>query len=139
MTELEWGNLPYCLCLRCCWRLWFVQSSSEFPRCWELSRIWLVWHKPLAILRRSPSHGVRASVAQLAELRFCKPVVVGSSPSASFCDKIWPAFLALVNRRLVLFRLMAEGEYPSGQRGQTVNLVTLVFAGSNPASPSLCL
>ena len=25
-----------------------------------------------------------ASVAQLAELRFCKPVVVGSSPSASF-------------------------------------------------------
>ncbi len=28
-----------------------------------------------------------------------------------------------------------KGEYPSGQRGQTVNLVALAFAGSNPASP----
>ncbi len=47
--------------------------------------------------------------------------------------------MVLVNGRFVLLKLMIEGEYPSGQRGQTVNLVTLVFAGSNPASPSFCL
>ena len=28
-----------------------------------------------------------------------------------------------------------KGEYPSGQRGQTVNLLTYVFGGSNPSSP----
>lgn len=27
------------------------------------------------------------------------------------------------------------GEYPSGQRGQTVNLLVLAFGGSNPSSP----
>jgi hypothetical protein len=47
--------------------------------------------------------------------------------------------MLLVSRREDLFGLLIEGEYPSGQRGQTVNLVTLVFAGSNPASPSFCL
>jgi hypothetical protein len=29
-----------------------------------------------------------------------------------------------------------KGEYQSGQLGQTVNLLTYVFAGSNPASPT---
>ena len=62
------------------------QQIDEFPRCWEHSGICLVWQKPIVILRRSLSHAVRASVAQLAELRFCKPVVVGSSPSASFSE-----------------------------------------------------
>jgi hypothetical protein len=28
------------------------------------------------------------------------------------------------------------GRYPSGQRGQTVNLLTYVYAGSNPALPT---
>jgi hypothetical protein len=28
-----------------------------------------------------------------------------------------------------------QGEYPSGQRGQTVNLLAYAFTGSNPVSP----
>jgi hypothetical protein len=58
----------------------------------------------------------KASVAQPAEQRFCKPQVVGSSPSASSSSVggCWPA------RRN---RSKIEGGFPSGQRGQTVNLV----------------
>ena len=48
------------------------------------SGISLAWPKSVAILPGSPRRSVCASVAQLVELRFCKPVVVGSSPSASF-------------------------------------------------------
>jgi hypothetical protein len=31
-----------------------------------------------------------------------------------------------------------RGEYQSGQLGQTVNLLSYDFAGSNPASPTAC-
>ena len=52
---------------------------------------------------------IKAGLAQLVEHRFCKPAVVGSSPiaSSSLCA--------------------GEGEarFPSGQRGQTVNLLAL--------------
>ncbi len=52
-----------------------------------------------------------ASVAQLGEQRFCKPQVVGSSPSAgSFGVRF-----ALELRKM--------GGYRSGQTGQTVNLL----------------
>ncbi len=89
-----------------------------------------------------------ASVAQLVEPRFCKPVVVGSSPSASFGtsqaifapsrppfsiglvivqggstqrtgDRFAGSWFGIALRRSR--RLL--GEFPSGQRGQTVNLV----------------
>ncbi len=30
----------------------------------------------------------------------------------------------------------SPGGYPSGQRGQTVNLLAFAFAGSNPAPPT---
>ena len=33
---------------------------------------------------------------------------------------------------------VSGGEYLSGQRGQTVNLVAYAFTGSNPVSPSFC-
>ena len=120
--------------------------------------------------------GHRASVAQLAESRFCKPVVVGSSPTASSPEKFQkdrharpaPAPNAAKSRkdpqtiqdrnpnlpgvrlsevsgigvldfdgrfrfRVVKFGFQRgfagrstrdfKGVYPSGQRGQTVNLV----------------
>ena len=57
-----------------------------------------------------------ASVAQLAEPRFCKPEVVGSSPTASSSIEVRQSqFYDKVSHK--------RGEYPSGQRGQTVNLV----------------
>ena len=37
---------------------------------------------------------------------------------------------------VVLSLTIDLGEYQSGQLGQTVNLLTYVFVGSNPASPT---
>src|SRR5690349_68121 len=78
----------------------------------------------------------QASVAQLAEQLICNQQVVGSSPSASSS--------ALRERRGVLgaevlgswcslnlfpssrrARASVKGGFPSGQRGQTVNLMAL--------------
>ena len=42
-----------------------------------------------------------------------------------------------MRRLLVRFRLAAlKGEFQSGQMGQTVNLLSLDFGGSNPSSPT---
>ncbi len=35
----------------------------------------------------------------------------------------------------VRYPAQSPGEYPSGQRGQTVNLLAYAFTGSNPVSP----
>ncbi len=56
-----------------------------------------------------------AGVAQLVEQLICNQQVGGSSPSTSFYNM---------------------GEFPSGQRGQTVNLLFFNFGGSNPPSPT---
>ena len=55
-------------------------------------------------------------MAQLVEQLTCNQQVVGSSPIAS-SNKM--------------------GEFPSGQRGQTVNLLRYRFDGSNPSSPTI--
>lgn len=47
---------------------------------------------------------------------FCKPLVGGSNPSTSYVER-----------------------FPSGQRGQTVNLLADVFVGSNPTLSTLKL
>ncbi len=60
-------------------------------------------------------HHTDAGVAQLVEQLICNQQVGGSSPSTSS-------------------RCM--GEFPSGQRGQTVNLLLFSFDGSNPSSPT---
>ena len=54
-----------------------------------------------------------AGIAQLAEQLICNQQVVGSSPitSSSYME-----------------------EFPSGQRGQTVNLLSFDFGGPNPPS-----
>ena len=56
-----------------------------------------------------------AALAQLVELRFCKPTVAGSTPVSS--STAW---------------------FPSGQREQTVNLPAYAFGGSNPSLPTRC-
>jgi hypothetical protein len=61
---------------------------------------------------------VHAGVAQLVEQLICNQQVVGSSPSAG--SDLWNKL----------------GRYSSGQRGQTVNLLTNVYEGSNPSLPT---
>ena len=56
----------------------------------------------------------RASVAQLAEQLICNQQVVGSSPSAG-CD--------VKEEQTGEIKKLVSGGFPSGQRGQTVNLV----------------
>jgi hypothetical protein len=46
--------------------------------------------------------------------------------------KNWLAFLV---RKCLVYMVLVE--YPSGQRGQTVNLLAYAFAGSNPASTTI--
>ena len=65
-----------------------------------------------------------------AEQLPCKQWVGGSIPpaSASFLDQISEGF-----ERMPRF----SGRYPSGQRGQTVNLLVPAFGGSNPPLPTI--
>ena len=60
-----------------------------------------------------------AGVAQLVEQLICNQQVGGSSPSTS-------STVHCINM----------GEFPSGQREQTVNLSVVTFGGSNPPSPT---
>ena len=99
-----------------------------------------------------------ASVAQLAEQLICNQQVAGSTPAASSAHS--PASSSAMSRKqkpehTSTFKLpiashsthhtftftkkprKKRGSFPSGQRGQTVNLMAYVFAGSNPALPSL--
>jgi hypothetical protein len=65
-----------------------------------------------------------------AEQLPCKQWVGGSNPpaSASYLDRLLGE---------VLIALPAgSGRYPSGQRGQTVNLLAYAFGGSNPPLPT---
>lgn len=75
-----------------------------------------------------------ASVAQLVEHWFCKPDVVGSSPSASFVE-LQQGEVCQSSSVCVVGENW--GVFQSGQMGQTVNLVAYAFAGSNPAAPTL--
>ena len=83
-----------------------------------------------------------ASVAQLAEQLICNQQVKGSSPFAGsvVALRLVPARgFALTVRSCVPFRAKratTKGSYPSGQRGQTVNLLASAFVGSNPTLPT---
>ena len=63
---------------------------------------------------------VFAGIAQLVEQLICNQQVGGSSPSTSS----------------IKFHIVYMGEFPSGQWGQTVNLLRDRFDGSNPSSPT---
>ena len=76
--------------------------------------------------------------SSMAELRFCKPEVAGSNPA--------PSSRETTEYRVRDFELYTEhsglgafqwGRYPSGQRGQAVNLLSLRLRGfeSLPAHP----
>ena len=69
---------------------------------------------------------VSAGVAQLVVQLICNQQVGGSSPSTS------SSFFESLKYELK-FNM---GEFPSGQRGQTVNLLRNRFDGSNPSSPT---
>ncbi len=57
----------------------------------------------------------KATIAQLVERRFCKPLVAGSNPASGSSNM---------------------GQWPSGQWHQTVNLTAEAYGGSNPSWPT---
>ncbi len=65
-----------------------------------------------------------AGVAQLVEQLICNQQVMGSSPFAS--SMALRGCFKRIDNRLNMAR------FPSGQRGQTVNLLAMAFGGSNP-------
>jgi hypothetical protein len=114
-----------------------VDSTRIFPNC--LARpdfcpppaLALTWG--LVILRGSRGWARPASVAQSAEQLICNQQVVGSSPSASLKRRM-PKFKWRINDdlwRMVVrhldfgIRHWNSGGFPSGQRGQTVNLMAM--------------
>ncbi len=56
----------------------------------------------------------------MAEQLICNQQVGGSTPFTSSNNKY----------------TIGTGEFPSGQRGQTVNLLVFTFGGPNPPSPT---
>ena len=67
-----------------------------------------------------------------AEQLPCKQWVGGSIPPASASSRTF------FEAREVSHRMPAgSGRYPSGQRGQTVNLLAYAFGGSNPPLPTI--
>ncbi len=67
--------------------------------------------------------GIHAGVAQLVEQLICNQQVGGSNPSTS-------------STASPKTEKVNMGEFPSGQRGQTVNLLRDRFGGPNPPSPT---
>src|SRR5262249_32541444 len=62
----------------------------------------------------------------------CKQWVGGSNPPASASQ------LLLDSEGFRDIIPVGSGRYPSGQRGQTVNLLAYAFGGSNPPLPTTC-
>ena len=72
------------------------------------------------------NQAINAGVAPLVEQLICNQQVGGSSPSTS------SIFIGHAGKSSEY----VKGEFPSGQRGQTVNLLLFSFGGSNPPSPT---
>ena len=89
-----------------------------------------------------------ASVAQSAEPRFCKPEVVGSSPTASSpdvfvvsgCEHASIRIRAKDTRRdRTSVEDRCDGGIPERSKGPDCKSGGTAFAGSNPASPNFIL
>ena len=113
----------------------FFWAISVLP-CKEASACYI---DELVELRSIP-----ASVAQLAEPRFCKPEVVGSSPTASSPDVIeslhsnTPPSVGVARMRKTgetQFDHLRIGGIPEWPKGPDCKSGGKAFAGSNPASP----
>ena len=113
----------------------FIGGGGEnFGVLWKCLNGLLAWScVVVANLRRGSSHrtqctltdtsvGFAAGVAQLAEQLICNQQVAGSIPIVSSTN----------HSRVMSITNTLVG-YPSGQRGQTVNLLAYVFDGSNPS------
>jgi hypothetical protein len=116
-----------------------VVSGRFFPICCAsarflpLARLASGWTS--VILRDSRGRARPASVAQSAEQLICNQQVVGSSPSASLHDNpplvFWRNIVQIALRRASgASRARPDGKagkggFPSGQRGQTVNLMAM--------------
>jgi hypothetical protein len=69
----------------------------------------------------------------------CQPEVTSSQPTlpaGSYHGRTTQAHNPSIHRCPCPFGREHEGSFPSGQRGQTVNLMDFSFAGSNPALPT---
>ena len=111
-----------------------ASKVSDFLRRRDQSR--LAWREPNAIFRvswrkfsskRLRSNRILASVAQLAEQRFCKPQVVGSSPSAG-------SIYVILSERSLWF-----GGIPERSKGSDCKSDGYAFTGSNPVPPTLIM
>ncbi len=71
-----------------------------------------------------------ASVAQLAEQRFCKPPVVGSNPSAGLQMHHLLADESLAGMQL------KQGRLPEWLKGADCKSADYVYIGSNPIPPT---
>ncbi len=76
--------------------------------------------------------------SSVVEQGFCKPQVGGSNPFPGSQERTvcaekrihWLSGFVTAYHWTIL-----KGRYPSGQRGQTVNLLAKAFGGSNPSLP----
>jgi hypothetical protein len=96
-------------------------------------KAWVVGSTPSSGFRGPPSRGDFAAFAQRAgHFPFTCTVVRPRQLSRGASRRIFPSRSATPKAAT---RDMFPGECRSGQSGQTVNLLTYVFGGSNPSSP----
>ena len=117
---------------------WWI-AAEFFKNCWRWARFLpsarLASILTFVILRDSRGRARPASVAQSAEQLICNQQVVGSSPSASLHDNpplvFWRNIVQIAGARASgASRARPDGKagkggFPSGQRGQTVNLMAM--------------
>ena len=101
----------------------------------ETGNFWLtwgsvIWYRAIRLGRgRGPPARDGCWRSSTVEQLICNQQVAGSTPIASS--------LYSVERTAKGYRwLQFVGGYPSGQRGQTVNLLAKSFEGSNPSPPT---
>ena len=86
---------------------------------------------------------VDARVAQLVEQRFCKPPVVGSSPSTGFpqlqvvVGQIWTFLEARESIRSIRLVERKQGRLPEWLKGADCKSADYVYIGSNPIPPNI--
>ena len=66
----------------------------------------------------------------------CNLGVVGSNPTRGSKAKRMQFVEKLLQMRFL--EIVTKGKFQSGQMGQTVNLLSFDFGGSNPSLPTMC-
>ena len=65
----------------------------------------------------------------------CNLGVVGSNPTRGSNESMRLWLKAVAN---AFSEIVNKGKFQSGQMGQTVNLLSFDFGGSNPSLPTMC-